>query len=113
MPRNMSFQMTTEQYVNRTKTVTRRMGWLFAKAGDVCNGVEKCQGLKKGEKMNLLGQHRLVDVRREPLNAVTLEDVVKEGFPNMTVDQFIDFYCMGHKGCTPETVITRIEYEYI
>jgi hypothetical protein len=113
MPRNMSFQMTTEQYVNRTKTVTRRMGWLFAKVGDTCNGVEKCQGLKKGEKIKKLGQHKLVDVRREPLNAVTPEDVIREGFPNMTVEQFISFYCKGHKGCTPTTEVSRIEFEYI
>jgi hypothetical protein len=89
------------------------MGWLFAKAGDICNGVEKCQGLKKGEKVNKLGQHCLTDVRREPLNVITPEDVILEGFPGLSVEQFISFFCKGHKGCTPETVITRIEFEHL
>lgn len=105
--------MTKRQYRERTKTVTRRMGWEFARVGDVCNGVEKAQGLKKGEKIVVMGQHKFTDVRREPLNAVTPEDVVKEGFPEMTVEEFITFYCKGHKGCTPETVITRMEYEFL
>jgi len=35
MPRNISFALTTQQVRNRTKTVTRRAGWLFLKAGDI------------------------------------------------------------------------------
>lgn len=35
MPRNMSFSMTTEAVRNRTKTVTRRLGWEFLKPGDI------------------------------------------------------------------------------
>jgi len=31
MPRNMSFMLTTEQIKNRTKTVTRRLGWKKAR----------------------------------------------------------------------------------
>lgn len=113
MPRNQSFSMTKCQYRERTKTVTRRMGWRFAKVGDICNGVEKAQGLKKGEKIVVMGRHRFTDVRFEPLNAVTPEDVVKEGFPEMTVDEFIAFYCKGHRGCTPETEVTRLEFEHL
>ena len=47
MPRNMSFAMTTEQIRARTKTVTRRFGWWFLKAGDQVWAVEKAMGLKK------------------------------------------------------------------
>jgi len=49
--RNMSFFLTTDQIRNKTKTVTRRDGWLFLKPGDIVQACVKCQGLKKGEKI--------------------------------------------------------------
>ena len=55
MPRNMSFALTTEQFLNRTKTVTRRKGWRFLKPGDVVMGCKKCMGLKPGEQLERLG----------------------------------------------------------
>lgn len=64
MARNISFALTTEQFRNRTKTVTRRAGWKFLKAGDILNGCVKCMGLRPGEKIERLGQIRVVDVRR-------------------------------------------------
>jgi hypothetical protein len=118
MARNQSFALTTRQYKNQTKTVTRRNGWLFAKVGDVLNGVEKCQGLKKGEKVVKLGQHRVMDVRREPLGLMTDNlvygrmECIREGFPDMTPVEFVEMYCK-HNKCTPDTVITRIEFEYL
>lgn len=57
MPRNMSFMLTKEQYRNKTKFVTRRLGWAFIRISEICNGVEKAQGLKKGEKIVKMGQH--------------------------------------------------------
>ena len=71
MPRNMSFAMTKPQFLNRTKTVTRRLGWGFLKPGDVVMGVEKAMGLKKGEKVRKLGLIRIVSIRSEPLSAIT------------------------------------------
>jgi hypothetical protein len=111
----MSFAITTEQYRNRTKDVTRRLGWEFVKVGEVLNGVEKCQGLKKGEKVVKLGQHRVVTRHREPLNAITADDVRREGFPGQSPEWFIEKFCKANraKRCTPETIITRIEYEYL
>ena len=67
--RNMSFALTTEQIRARTKTVTRRLGWEFLKPGDLVQAVVKCQGLKKGEKVEPLAELRIVAVRRESLNA--------------------------------------------
>jgi len=46
MPRNISFALTTKQIRNRSKTVTRRLGWLHIKKGDVLNACVKCMGLK-------------------------------------------------------------------
>ena len=118
MARNMSFMLTVEQYKAKTKTVTRRNGWKFLKVGDILNGVEKCQGLKRGEKIVKLGQHRAVNVRREPLRRMTDDlaygraEVILEGFPEMTPTEFVEMYC-NHNRCTPDTVITRIEFEYL
>lgn len=71
MPRNMSFSMTTEQIRNRTKTVTRRLGWEFLKPGDVVNAVVKAMGLKPGEKVERLCQLRVKNVRRERLSKMS------------------------------------------
>lgn len=114
MPRNMSFSLTTEQYRNRTKTVTRRIGWWNLRTGDILNGVEKSMGLKCGEHMVVLGQHRVISVRREMLIDITPDDVVKEGFQEMTTDEFVAFFCATHGGsCGPHTIVNRIEFERI
>lgn len=119
MPRNISFALTTQQFKARTKTVTRRMGWLHAEAGQELCGVEKSQGLKPGEKIVRLGLIVLVNVRREQLRLLIddedygLEEVAKEGFAaKLTPQQFVEFFCASHKGCTPDSQITRLEYAY-
>jgi len=116
--RNMSFAMTTEQVQDGTKTVTRRLGWLNTKPGDVIRPVRKCMGLKPGEKIeSLRAPVRVVSVRREQLQHMMLGaygdmECRREGFPHMTPYDFIKLFCKAHKGCTPETVVTRIEFEY-
>lgn len=112
MPRNMSFALTTEQFKKRTKTVTRRFGWLFLQPGDIVCGVEKAMGFKKGEKMKRLGLIRILSTRREPLDQITKEDCAKEGFPEMEPDDFVKMLCT-HSQCEPHDFVTRIEYEYI
>lgn len=112
MPRNMSFALTTEQFIARTKTVTRRFGWLFLQPGEVLCGVKKAMGLKRGEKIERLGMIRVVSTRREPLNAICQEDVVREGFPEKSTTEFVEMLCK-HSRCQPHDTVTRIEYEYI
>lgn len=114
MPRNMSFALTTSQFRARTKTVTRRIGWTFLKPGDTVMGCKKCRGLKAGEKLERLGLIRVTDVRIERLNQITDDDVVKEGFPDMTRLEFIRFFIseMRPKLGGMQTV-TRIEFEYL
>jgi hypothetical protein len=112
MPRNISFFFTKRQFLNRTKTVTRRLGWLFLKPGDILNACEKCQGLKKGESINKFGRIQVVDVRIEPLNAITNRDCISEGFPNLTPAEFVSFFCK-HMKCAPDIKVTRIEFKYL
>jgi hypothetical protein len=105
--------LTTEQVRNRTKTVTRRMGWKFLKPGDVLNAVEKGMGLKKGEKIKKICQVRVVDVKLEALWLIDEVECVKEGFPEMTPAEFTEMFCKSHKHCSEDTIVTRIEFEYL
>lgn len=115
MARNISFSLTTPQFRARTKDVTRRMGWTNLKAGDVLMGCEKCMGRKPGEPLVRLGKIEIVSVRREPLRAIhsEIKGCVREGFPRMSGPEFTAFFCASHKGCTPDTIITRIEFKYL
>jgi hypothetical protein len=137
--RNMSFMLTTEQIRQRTKTVTRRVGWTFLKPGDLIRAVEKCQGLKKGEKMRELTILRVEHVSRELLSQIMDGispsygdiEVAREGFPEMTPAQFVEMFCATHRvpdnrawGLLPKSrrqsfpmlpcdEVTRIEFSYV
>lgn len=114
--RNMSFALTTDQIRARTKTVTRRLGWTFLKPGDLISAVKKCRGLKKGEKVERIAVLRVNDVRLEPLRNLFVEprsELRREGFPRMSTGEFIEMFCRSHRGCTPETTVTRIEFEFV
>lgn len=115
--RHMSFFATQQQFRDRTKTVTRRLGWTFLKPGDQVMAVVKGQGLKKGEKVQRLGVIRIVSVRREELREITFDDVLREGFlqgadsRETTRRRFIHHFCQMNE-CSPYTDVTRIEYAY-
>jgi hypothetical protein len=117
--RNMSFALTTPQVIDGTKTVTRRLGWLHLKYGELVRPVRKCMGLRPGEKIEpLRAPLRVASTIREPLSRMTDDieygaaECVREGFPDMTPSQFVEMFCASHKPCTPETLVTRIEFEY-
>lgn len=118
--RLMSFALTTNQVLNQTKTVTRRLGWANAKVGDIVQPVEKGQGLKRGEKVKRIGPPiRFTSVRRERLRLMHDErygylEAQREGFPDLTGKQFVaDVFCGHNRGRTPDTEVTRIEFEYL
>lgn len=111
--RNMSFALTKDQILDRTKTVTRRLGWAFLKPGDLIRPVEKCMGLKKGEKVRKFGDPiRIVSVNRESLWNITCSDVRKEGFTDLTPYRFVIMFGQ-HMKCGYRTEVTRIEFEYV
>ena len=112
MPRLMSVALTTEQVRNRTKTVTRRTGWLMLKAGDELTLCPKARGRRQGEPLERIVTVTVTSVRRERLDAVTPADVAAEGFPQMSPEQFVRFFCGTHPDIAPGSVITRIEWRY-
>lgn len=121
--RNMSFALTTDAILEGSKDVTRRMGWLFLKPGDFIRPVRKCMGLKPGERLDVLTDPLLVvSVTREPLRRMLDEidygfiECAREGFAYHSEykypSAFVDMFCASHKGCTPESIVTRIEFKH-
>lgn len=113
MPRLMSVSLTERQVRDRSKTVTRRAGWRSLKEGDRLTLVRKAMGLRKGETVVRVAEVQVISIRRERLDAITPEDVIAEGFPEMTAAEFTAFFCGTHEGCTPGSEITRIEWRYL
>src|SRR5262245_22203198 len=109
----MSFILTTPQMRARTKTVTRRLGWWFLKPGDFVMAVEKSRGRNKGERMVRIAPIRIVSTRTESLKRIDVDEVRREGFDQMSPDDFVDHFCATHRGCTPETRVNRIAFEFI
>lgn len=113
--RNMSFALTTDQVRDQSKTVTRRFGWWNLKPGELVQPVKKSMGLQKGESIEKLGPPiRVKTARAEPLSAVygQPQDMVKEGFPNLTPAQFVAMLTRHYGRLDPNTKTNRIEFEY-
>ncbi len=120
--RNISFSMTTEAFREGSKLVTRRLGWKTLKPGMVLMGVEKCQGLKKGEHVKHIHPLRVLSNEREPLMDIVRwpvrrhpefpNECVLEGFPGLTPKDFVAMFCQ-HNHCEPETPVQRIEFEHL
>lgn len=115
--RQMSFMLTTQQMIDRTKTVTRRLGWAGLKPGTLIQAVEKSQGLGKGGKVRKLGIIQVVSVTQDYLGHLIGTsygdaEAAREGFPTMSGEQFVAMFC-EHMGGTADRSVTRIEFEHI
>ena len=120
MSRLMSVSLTEPQVRARSKTVTRRDGWWedkhgkrMLKPGDRLTLVRKAMGLKPGEKVVRIVDVEVISACRERLDAITQAEVNAEGFPGMSPAEFIAFFCNSHKGCAPDSIVTRIEWRYL
>ena len=125
--RNISCSLTEKQVRDGSKDVTRRLGWEYLKSGDHLMFCRKVMGRKKGEPLVKIREIEVVSVKRERLSNLTdwpaygRKECIREGFPQMLPSQFVAFFCESHKartpkhpkGCTPETVVTRIEFRYV
>ena len=108
--RNMSFSMTTDQLVDGSKDVTRRIGWQNVRPGDRIQAVKKGMGLKKGEKAEKLVVITVVSVRQEPLYRIDKAECVREGFPDMEPEEFVTMFMAANR-CEKHTIVTRIEFK--
>jgi hypothetical protein len=108
----MSVALTERPVVERRKTVTRRLGWRFLKTGDRLTLCRKVMGRRTGEPLVRLAEVEVVDVRAERLDAITAEDVTREGFDYLTPAAFVAFFC-EHMRCDPKVLVTRIEWRYL
>lgn len=117
--RHISFSLTEAQFLAGTKDVTRRLGWRTVTPGTQLMAARKCMGLKKGEKVHTLGVIKVLTVRREPLRrliddpAYGRREVWREGFPDLTPEEFVAFFCRSHPGCTPDAIVTRINFRKV
>ena len=108
----MSVSLTADSVITRQKTVTRRLGWQFLKPGDQVTLCRKVMGRKPGEPLVRLAEVEIVSVRRERIDAITPDDVRREGFEGWTEHDFINFFC-DHMDARDGTVVTRIEWRYL
>ena len=126
MSRLMSVSLTEQAVVERRKTVTRRKGWRFLRPGDRLTLCRKVMGRKLGDPLVRLAEVEVVDVRREPLSAITSEDIEHEGVP-ATVWASSDHQatcCSCRSACwagwyartmggRADQQVTRIEWRYL
>ena len=116
--RNMSFSLTEPQLMDGSKTVTRRLGWEFLRAGDRVCAVRKAMGLKKGEKVHRLCVLEIVSVRREPLRRMRRNryygwlEIRREGFPLLSPAEFVAMFAREMK-CSTDALVTRIEFRRV
>lgn len=112
----MSVALTEDAVRERRKTVTRRLGWATLKPGTHLTLCRKVMGRRRPDgsvgPLVRIAEVEVVDVRREPLDAITQDDVEREGFRSASPQWFVDFFCEAMR-CTPATEVTRIEWRYI
>lgn len=94
--RNISFNLTTPQFIDDSKDVTRRLGWKNVKPGELV-------------RIDVI---EVVSIRTEPLNAITQDECRREGFPDYTPAQFVAMFC-EHMGCEPTKPVQRIEFRKV
>lgn len=109
--RRISFNLTQEQILDRAKFVTRRLGWTNAKIGEPLRGVDRL----RSRAAKTLALIEVVSVGMEPLDAITPEEVEREGFPGMTPAEFVAMFLRAHpgRGLTPQSTVNRIEFRYV
>lgn len=105
----MSFKLTVKAFRAGKKDVTRRLGWSGLAAGDLFRAVVQAQGLPKGSHVTRLGRCRCVSNSRVRLDDITCREVLREGFPDMTPEEFVAFF-EKHMGTKPYEWVNRIEF---
>ena len=118
--RHMSFTRTPQQMRDGTKTVTRRHpdAWKNLHSDETVQPVLRTQGLQKGERHEFLCPPiEIISNEVEPIAAITIEEVISEGFPDLTVHEFLALLrstgaiaVVGHS--PPREFTRRIEFRH-
>ena len=105
---------TIKQIHNAASTVTRRFGLWKIKPGTKLWAIEKGRGLKKGQKVVRICMIRIVSAHEEQVQDIRHRpnDLILEGFPDLTTNEFIRLLCKG-TGKNETSPVNRIEFEYI
>ena len=108
----MSFIATKQQIYNKTKTVTRRLGWNNLKPGTMFWAAEQCQGIGKGNEIKRIWYIICLSNMQVKLNNITQDECIREGFPSLSPDEFVEMFCKLNKGCDKHSLVNRIEFAY-
>jgi hypothetical protein len=117
--RRLSFSRTTPQILDRSQTVTRRIGWRFLKPGDLVQAVGRRQDRRGRQTFRRLAVLRVRDVRVEPLSRLIADpryaedELPREGFPCWSRDAFVESFCRTHRLAMADIEVTRIEFEHV
>lgn len=128
MPRLMAVSLTEASVMDRTKTVTRRLGWRHLRPGDRLTLCRKVMGRRRAdgtvEPLVRLAEVEVVDVRRDKLWAITDDEIAREAVLDQPwVEVYVDsgqptpqawvwWYCEQF-GVQPDAEVTRIEWRYL
>lgn len=110
--RLISCALTQPQIRNRSKTETRRLGWKNVKVGQLLCFVDKCMGFKPGEKPTRISIVIVMNAHRERLCDITPKAVEREGFPEMSPEEFVTMFSENMK-CQKIEPVTAIRYLFI
>jgi len=108
----MSVSHTEQQVEDRSKSMTRRLGWKMVRVGDHLTLCRKVMGRKPGEPLVRITEVEITAIREERLWEISHEDVIAEGFPDWSTDQFIEFFCRQFK-VQEWVVVTVLEWRYL
>lgn len=117
--RLMSVAYTEHAVVERRKLVTRRLGWRNVRVGERLQLCRKVMGRKRGEPLVRVAVVEVVEVRREPLLALLMDETYGanemelEGFPGLGPDEFVQRYFVEAQRVGPECEVTRIRWRYV
>lgn len=124
MSRLMSVTLTEDAVRDQTKTVTRRLGWWADRngrrlllPGDRLTLCRKVMGRRRSdgtvEPLERLADVLIIDMSRQQLCIRnTPDEAAREGFPDWSWDEFVEFFCREMK-CRRDTPVTRIEWRYL
>lgn len=108
--RRMSFNLTQQQILDQSKTVTRRVGWWNVKVGERLRAVDRL----RSKDAKTLGIIEVVSARCEALHKITDEDVAREGFPGKDRFWFESMFCEAMKlNRMHQNAVNRIEFRYV